>query len=138
MSSRSRRGLALALALCAIGPVALLAQPAGAAFPKGDSVITFNYKVKATTVIKKINQTISPPQGVFKGGIDLDTRKLQGSITLPPTTFTYSQSGVPVMTATASLVQVKPVTGTVNLGTLKVTATSVFNIRITSAYAAVA
>ena len=69
--------------------------------------------------IKKANLTMSPPPGVFKGGIDLDTGKLQGSIKLPNTTFTQSEAGVGLVTATAAMVQTKPVTGTVDLGHLQ-------------------
>ncbi len=137
MPSRSRRvrgRLALVLVLCA--PVVLWARPASA-FPPGDAVIDFSYKVTASTHIKKLNQTITPPPGTFKGGIDLSTQRLVGSITLPPATFTFALAGlVPLVTATAQIVQAKPVTGTINLSNFFVKTTSQFNIRILSAYAA--
>jgi len=79
---------------------------------------------------------MSPPPGIFKGGIDLSTGQLQGSIALPNTTFTQSEAGVGLVTATAAIVQTKPVTGHVNIGTFKVTATSTFNIHIVSMYLA--
>jgi hypothetical protein len=122
-----------ALVLPAIG----WAQPAQA-FPKGDFVFAFNYKVTATTTIKKINQTISPPPGTFKGGIDIDKGGvLSGSITLPPTSFTYAPGNLlPLVTATAQIVQAKPVTGKVNLSNFAVTATSTFNLKILSLVAA--
>jgi hypothetical protein len=136
MSRKTRRRLAgTLLTLVAISPIALVAQPA-AAFPKGDSVFSFNYQVVATATIKKANLTMSPPPGVFKGGIDLDTGKLKGTISLPNTTFTQSEAGVGLVTATAAMVQTKPVTGTINLANFKVTATSTFNIRILTMYPA--
>ena len=130
-----RRILGIALMLGALAAVALLASPASA-FPKGDPVYKFSYKVSATTYIKKANLTMSPPPGVFKGGIDLSTGQLQGSISLPNTTFTQSEAGVGLVTATAAIVQTKAVTGHVNIGNFKVTATSTFNIHIVSMYAA--
>jgi hypothetical protein len=130
-----RRLAGIALALIAAAPVAVIAQPAHA-FPKGDSVLGFAYKIRATTHVKKLNQTISPPPGTFKGQIDLDQERLTGSINLPPATFTMKLANtVPLLTATARIVQAKPVTGTINLSTLRVKATSTFNLRIVSAYA---
>ena len=111
-----------------------LRRAAGAA--KKDAFLAFSYKIKATTHIKKLNQTITPPQGTFKGKIDLTTKKLSGSINLPPATFTSTLAGVVPLTATARIVQAKPVTGTINLNTFRVTATSTFNLVIVSLYAA--
>jgi len=130
-----RRFAVIAVAVLATAPVVLIA-PAADAFPKGDSVIGFAYKIKATTIIKKLNQTITPPPGTFKGEIDIDKQRLQGSIKLPKVSFTLKLANVvPLVTATAQIVQAKPVTGTINLTTLKTTATSVFNLRILSATA---
>jgi len=131
-------GLALVMSLVAV------AQPATAAvkktkfgFPTTDSVFAFNYKVIASTHIKKLNQTITtPPGGKFLGEVDFDTSRLRGTIQLPPVKFTFSQAGVPLANATAQIVSAKPITGTINLKTFKVTTTSTFNMRIVSAYAA--
>jgi hypothetical protein len=131
-------GLALLACLVAV------AQPAYAAkkktrfgFPKHDTVFAFNYNVIASTHIKKLNQTITtPPGGKFNGEVDFDTARLRGNIKLPPVTFTFSEAGVPLATATAKIVQAKPITGKVNLNNFKVTTTSTFNMRIVSAYAA--
>jgi len=113
-------------------PIVGSAQPARA-FPKGDFVFNFAYKVKASTTIKKLNQTISPPPGTFKGGIDIDKGGvLLGHIKLPPTTFTFSEAGLPLAKATAQIVEAKPVTGKVNLSKFFVTATSTFNLKILS------
>ncbi|MGO9876452.1 MAG: hypothetical protein ACLPVY_21975 [Acidimicrobiia bacterium] len=134
MSIGTRRRLTvLVVALSALAPAALFAQPA-AAFPPGDPIYMFKYNVAATTEIAKLNQSISPPPGIFQGGIDLATGQLKGSIALPPATFTYQVEGLVPVTATAAIVQVKPVTGHVNIGTFKVTATATFNIHILTAY----
>jgi hypothetical protein len=136
MRTRTRNRLAVLIAtLAALAPTALLAQPA-AAFPKGDPIYMFKYKVVATTHIAKADLTISPPAGVFQGGIDLATGQLKGSIALPDTTFTQSEAGVGLVTATAAIVSTKPVTGHVNIGNFHVTATSTFNIHIVTMYPA--
>ena len=73
--------------------------------------------MKASTTIKKLNQTISPPPGTFKGGIDIDKGGLLlGHIKLPPTTFTFSEAGLPLgERPPRQIVEAKPVTGKVNL-----------------------
>jgi hypothetical protein len=133
MSALRRRCVAAVVGLALVTPLVLAAQPASA-FPKGDFVFPFNYKVVASTHIKKLNQTITPPPGRFKGGIDVTQGGLlQGSITLPPVTFTFSPAaGIPLATATAQIVQAKPVIGKVTLANLHVTATATFNLRILS------
>jgi hypothetical protein len=123
----------------------VVAQPASAAkpkttkygFPTSHTVFGFHYKVVASTHIKKMNQTITtPPGGIFDGEADFDTSQIRGKITLPPIKFTFSQAGVPLATATAQIVSAKPITGKINLNNFRVTTTSVFNMRIISAYAA--
>jgi len=130
---RMRGGMVLVAALAF---ATALAAPAGAAFPKGDPVYKFKYRVLATTYVKKANLTLSPPPGVFAGGIDLATGELQGGILIPNTTFTQTEAGIGLVTATAAILPTKPVTGHVNIGTFKVTATSTFNIHIISMYPA--
>jgi hypothetical protein len=113
-------------------PVVGSAQPANA-FPKGDFVFPFKYTIHATTTIKKLNQTISPPPGTFSGAIDIDKGGiLLGHIKLPPVTFTFSPGNLaPLATATAQIVEAKPVTGKVTLGKIiRVVATSTFNLKI--------
>ena len=130
-----RRVGAFGLAIATFAPVMLIASPANA-FPKNDPVYTFNYNVTATTTVKKANLTLSPPPGKFNGGIDLSTGQLVGQIAIPNTTFTQDEAGIGVVTATAAMVQLKKVTGHVDISNFKVTATSVFNIRILKMYLA--
>ena len=97
------------------------------------SDIPFVYNLTASTHIKKLNEDVTIKHGVMKAEVDLATGKLHGTLTLPPATVTTTEAGVPVLTATFVMKEAKPVTGKVNFGTLTVTATSVFNILITSA-----
>jgi hypothetical protein len=123
--------------LCVVLPLLLTAasaQPAAA-----DSFFPFNYRIKASTHLKKLNQTVTVPPGSFIGKIDLDTQTLKGDIKLPPATITMSLAGIiPLVTVTVQMVEVKPVTGTVDFShnPLPVVATSTLNIHIISAYAA--
>ena len=137
MTKRTKRRLkAMVLVLSALAPVTLLTTPASA-FPKGDPVYSFKYKIVATTFIKKAGLTLTTDPGIFKGGIDLSTGQLTGSISLPNVTFTQSEAGVGLVTATSAVMPTKPVTGHVNLGTFKVTSTSTFNIHLVSMYPAI-
>ncbi|HEY3833777.1 MAG TPA: hypothetical protein VGO03_15880 [Acidimicrobiia bacterium] len=95
--------------------------------------IAFVYKITATTHIKKLNEDVTIKNGVMKATVDIATGKLTGSLTLPPATVTTTEAGVPVLTATFVMKEAKPVTGKINFSTFKVTATSTFNILITSA-----
>ena len=145
MPAIRRRAVASVSTLALLASLLVVAQPAFAAqkkttkfgFPTNHTVLGFNYKVIASTHIKKLNQTITtPPGGKFLGEVDFDTSRLRGTIQLPPVKFTFSQAGVPLANATAQIVSAKPITGTINLKTFKVTTTSTFNMRIVSAYAA--
>ena len=68
--------------LTAFSPLVLGAQSASA-FPKGDSVIGFDYKIDATTHIKKSDQTQTVKGGKFHGEVDFDKGLIAGKITLP-------------------------------------------------------
>lgn len=118
--------------LTAFSPVVLGAQSAQA-FPKGDSVIAFDYKIDATTHIKKSDQTMTVKGGKFHGLVDFDTAQLQGSITLPDAKVTTGAGPAQVMIVTRT-VPTKPVTGKINLNNFKVTSTSHFLIKIVSVY----
>jgi hypothetical protein len=86
--------------------------------------------------MKTLNSDIVVKGGRFQGGIDFGTNELRGSIILPATTFTFPDGALGLVTATAKINPVGPVTGLVDFNTLTVTATSKFNIRIVSAYVA--
>ncbi len=130
-----RKFAAVVIALTAVSALAAVAQPTGAS---DSSIFPFDYNVDATTHLKTLDQTITITGGRFTGGIDLATdtsyAPLRGKITLPDATFTYKAAGIlPLITATARIVPLKPVTGQVYLPTLTVTPTATFSIRIISA-----
>jgi hypothetical protein len=133
-----REFAAVVIALTAVSTMAVVAQPSGAS---DASIYKFNFNVDATTHLQKLDQTITVHGGTFSGGIDFattgDFAPLTGNFTLPDTTFTYQAAGIlPVLTATARIAPTAPVTGTLQLSTLTVTATAKFNIKIVSAIAA--
>ncbi len=125
------RGLFVAAVFVTVVSLVATAQPAGA-----DTFLPFAYAVRATTHIKKLNQTVTIPKGSFTGSIDVQTGVLTGSIKLPPAKITMQLAGiVPLVTATVQTVPTKAVTGHINFQTLHVSATATFNIRVVSAYA---
>ena len=126
----------VAIVAALVAPIALFAGTATAAAKKPDPVYKFNYKITATAHIAKLNQTMSPPPGVFKGSINLKTGALKGTIALPPASFTYEAAGAVPVTAVAAMVPTKPVTGHVDLKKLEISSTSTLNIQILTAYVA--
>jgi hypothetical protein len=129
-----RRILPLLAAPAVAAGLVLTAPTAGAANP----TVPFDWSIKASTHLAKLNQTVSVPKGTFKGQVDLVTQKLTGSISLPPASTTVKIAGVGLATATFKIAEVKPVTGTVSFSTLQAKATSVFDIRVTKVAPAVA
>ena len=127
MGGKFRRKFAIAvLAVMAISPLAIQSASADSS-----ELYRFDYLVNATTTLKKLNQTITVPQGTFKGVIDFGTGNLIGDIKLPPATFTFSLVGIGLVTATAKIIPIKHTHGTVDLNDFYVSATSSFNIAIT-------
>jgi hypothetical protein len=122
----------LLISLMVLLPVTALAVPAAPA----DASSGFNvvYKLTATTHIKKLNQDVTIKNGVMNATVDLATGKLGGHLTLPPATVTTYEAGIVPITATFLMKEAKPISGKVNFANLHVTATSVFNILIKSAY----
>jgi hypothetical protein len=114
----------------------LVGSQSASAFPKGDSVIGFDYNITATTHIKKADQTITIGGGKFNGEVDFDKGLLAGHISLPAVQFTFTEQGIGLVTATAQIKETKGVTGKVNLNNFKVTATSTFNMLLLNMYPA--
>jgi hypothetical protein len=135
MGALKRRGWAVVVFVLVACTGLLLSLAPASAFDPNGNVYWFDYNVDATTHMKTLNTDIVIKGGRFKGGIDFGTGELRGNITLPATTFSFPE-GIGLVTATAKIVPVGPVTGMVDLSTLTVTATSSFNIRIVSAYLA--
>jgi hypothetical protein len=109
------------------------AQPAvSSAGAQPDASLAFSYWIDATTTLKKLKQTVTVPRGTFIGSVDFSTSKLTGNIKLPAAKAPFKEAGFPLATATFKMTQVKPVTGTLDLSTLVVTATATVSIQIVS------
>jgi hypothetical protein len=98
-----------------------------------DATFPFDWKVDASTHLKKLNQTVNVPTGRFVGSVDLVTGDLTGHITLPPASTTVNIAGIGLARATFQITEVRPVTGHVDFTTLQATATSVFDIKVVRA-----
>jgi hypothetical protein len=106
---------------------------ASAATPHSSgNLYPIDYKVNATTTLAKLNETVKVPTGSFIGSLNLNNFVLSGKLNLPPASTTISLAGIGLVTATFKLSETKLVTGKVNLNSLKVTATSSFNVLVTS------
>jgi hypothetical protein len=138
-----RAGVAFSTAVLAVSLTAFASTPASATSAPSkratassgaqpDASLPFSYWINATTTLKKLKQTVTVPRGTFIGSVDFSTSKLTGSITLPAAKTPFKVAGLPLATATFKMTQVKPVTGTLDLGTLVVTATATVSIQIVS------
>ena len=123
------RKAASGLALAAMAATVCIASsaPAGAS-----TTVPVDESVDASTTLATLHQTVTVPPGTVVGTVDLGSGALQGTLALPPATATVAVAGVGLATATFVIAPVGPVTGSVQLSTLAVTATSRFDIRIAS------
>lgn len=113
-------------------PLLALAGSVGAApaASAANPTFPFNWSIKVSTHLKKLDQTVKVPRGSFTGQVDLVTGELIGHIKLPPASSTVQMAGLGLVTATFQMNPVKPVTGHVDFATLHTSATSVINIRV--------
>ena len=116
----------LSVPLLALAGSVATAPAASAANP----TFPFDWSIKVSTHLKKLDQTVKVPRGSFTGQVDLVTGDLIGHIKLPPASSTVQMAGLGLVTATFQMNAVKPVTGHVDFATLHTTATSVINIRV--------
>jgi K319-like protein len=132
MGSRRARGMAggiLAGLVAVFTAAAAWAAPAALAAPN----LAVYWRVDASTHLKTLNRDVQVPRGYFDGSIDLGTGDLSGSLDLPPATTRIDLAGLlPIVDATFAMTQVQPITGHVDLSTLHVTSTAVFDIRVLS------
>jgi hypothetical protein len=96
-----------------------------------DTTITAVYPVNGTTSIAATNSTLTLGPGTLDAVADITTGTLTGSITLPPATGSFTELGLVPVTVTAEFVQDGQTTGTVDLATDSVTATSDITLQIT-------
>jgi hypothetical protein len=109
--SRVRRAvLGTAVALLA---AAVVSVPAASA---ADFVLPFtNYKVGGSLTVKKLNQSITLPEGsTFNGSANLTTSQLSGNVFIPEFTSTIKVLGIPTQ-VTTKLDQAQPVQGTIKV-----------------------
>lgn len=117
-------------ALAVAGTLVVTSPPPPAS--ASDLVVPIDYVVNASTTLAKLDQTVVVPPGSFVGSIDLTTGALSGNLSLPPATTTVSEGGLGLATATFALEPTGPVSGTVDLTNLDVTATATFNVAVES------
>ena len=131
MSRFSVRAAVVAL-VAAATLIALPTAGAGATTSSSSASLAINWQVKASTHLKKLGMTVRVPKGSFKGSVNISTGKLKGDLTLPAAKSTIKLGGsVPLATATFKMAETRPVTGKVDLTTLKVTTKASFNIQVT-------
>ena len=119
--------------LCVPVVAATLALASASSASAANPTFPFDWKVDASTHLKKLNQTVKVPTGSFVGSVNLATGQLTGHITLPPASTTVSLAGIGLARATFQISEVQPVSGHVDLATLQATATSVFDIKVVKA-----
>ena len=78
-----------------------------------------------------INQPLTFPQGTFAGEVDLGTGAMSGDIDLPAGTLTFSAFGLLPVISEIKIVPEGPVTGSIDLTDLSVTADLRFDIVMT-------
>jgi hypothetical protein len=107
--SRARRAV-LALAVAMVAALAVSVPAASAA----DVVLPFsNYKVGGSLTVKKLNQSITLPNGsTFNGSANLTTQQLSGHVFIPEFTSTIKVLGIPTR-VTTKLDEAQPVQGTI-------------------------
>jgi hypothetical protein len=128
--TRARRAvLALAVALVA---ACVISVPAASA---ADVVLPFtNYKVGGSLTVKKLNQSITLPNGsTFNGSANLTTQQLSGHVFIPEFTSTIRVLGIPTQ-VTTKLEEAQPVQGTITVDpnfTIHIRSTTSAILRIT-------
>lgn len=95
-----------------------------------DAVLTAVYPASGTTHIAATNSSLTLGPGTLTSTADLTTGTLTGSISLPPATGSFTELGLRV-TVTAAFIQVGQTTGTIDLNTGEVVATSRIILKIT-------
>lgn len=125
--------LASATAVVAVAGIGVSAAPALASrSAPADEVFNLTYPVTGSTLIKKINSTISLGPGTLATSADLTTSKLTATLSLPPATGSFKELGFVPVTATTKLVQVGQATGTFNFNANTVTTTATAMLQLTS------
>jgi hypothetical protein len=112
-----------------LGVVAAAGTASAATTPAADPTLTVTYPVTGSTFIARSQSTLPLGPGSLTSTADLTTGALTATLTLPPSTGTFTRHGVPV-TVTTELIAHGPATGTVNFTTSAVQSTSVVTLKI--------
>jgi hypothetical protein len=125
----------LAIRLTILAAVSsLLAVAAAAATAPGasaDTVVNVHYSLTGTTFIKKLNTTVNLGSGTIAAAEDLTTGAVSTTLSLPPVTVSMKELGFIPVSATATMVQNGPATGSANLTTNTITSTASVIFKIT-------
>lgn len=125
--------MAAATATVAVAGIGVSAAPALASrSAPADQVFNLTYPVTGSTMIKKINSTISLGPGTLTTSADLTTSTLTANLSLPPATGSFKELGFITVTATTKLIQVGQATGTFNFNANTVTTTATAMLQLTS------
>ncbi len=111
---------------------ALTVGMVGTAQPASAEPIVLDWTADVTSQVGGlINQPVTFPQGAFAGEVDLGTGGLTGDIELPPGDLDFNAFGLLPVTTQIKVVPEGPVTGSIDLTDLSVTADLDFDIVIT-------
>jgi hypothetical protein len=116
-----------------IGLTAGLAAAIGVTATPGTAhaatVLSLTYPVSGTTFVKSTDSSMSLGPGTLAADLD-ENGNMTGHVSLPPAAGAFKELGVVPVTVTAEFIEAAPTTGTVDLNTGEVHATSHFTIRL--------
>ena len=122
----ARALVAVCSAALSVGLVAV--QPAAAA-----TLPLNNWEANVKTHVGAlVNTDVAIPPGKMNATVDLTTKALNGTLTLPPATFSFTGLGILPITVTFNVDETGPLTGSVDLAANTVTASYPFNVRLSS------
>jgi len=138
VSRPARRSLAKRLTILAAASslLALIAAAATAPGASADTVVNVHYSLTGTTFLKKLNTTVNLGSGTLAAAEDLTTGAVSSTLSLPPVTVSMKELGIIPVSATATMVQNGPATGSANLTTNTITSSASIIFKITKLTAA--
>jgi hypothetical protein len=98
----------------------LIAEPAGAST---HVFLDLKDSVQATTTLATLNQTVTLSTGSFVGTVNTKG-KVKGHLSIPDTTAPVKLAGVGLADVTVGFAPTRPITGSLNIGSMKIKATS--------------
>jgi hypothetical protein len=123
MRVRTASVLIAALAAAAVGTIA---APADAA-----TTLSATYPINGVSHINATDSDLPLGPGSLHATVDLDTGAVVANVSLPAATGSFKELGLIPVTATVELTETEPTTGTLDLDTGAMQATSHINLRLT-------